>query len=169
MINNFENLSTELSHELLRINRPDSLYESTAQVFLNPLVGGWLTALDELGFELHAMIPILHPSSISRDPLAGIHRWSVADHGHEITMLLGLHPKHAVASLLVVVGDSLDETGNSHCLRRKTGWAQLCIGSITIDIEWNYFACGESMCETSPGDFPKTNNRLGMTCSNHPR
>jgi len=115
------------------------------------------------------MIPILHPSSIGRDPLAGIHRWSVADHGHEITMILGFHSKYTVASLLVVVGDSLDEAGNSHCQRGKTRWAGLRSDSLTIVNKRTYLGCGVFISETSPGDFPKTNNRLGMTCSNHPR
>jgi len=64
----FKNLLAEFVHELLGIDGADAFDHAAAQIFLDAFLGGGRGAVQHLGPELEAELPILHPAAFSRHP-----------------------------------------------------------------------------------------------------
>jgi len=91
----------------------DALDHPAAQILLDALLGGWRGAGEHLRPELKAELPVLNPPALGREPFAGADRRQRADHGHEVTVALGLDPEHAVAVFFFEKGNALNQAGKA--------------------------------------------------------
>src|ERR1017187_3094341 len=89
-LNHVENLFTKLLHQLLGIDRADALDHAAAQIFLDAFLGRGRGAVQHLGPELEAELPILHPAAFRRHPFTRTYRWQGANDSDLIALSLGL-------------------------------------------------------------------------------
>ena len=61
--------SPNLCHQLLGVDGADALDHAAAQVFLDALLGGRRGAVEHVGAELEAELPVLRPSGLRRSPI----------------------------------------------------------------------------------------------------
>ena len=113
LLDDVENLLAELLHQLLGVNGADALDHAAAQVFLDALPGGGRGAVEHLGPELQAKLPVLDPASFGGHPFPGADGCQGADDRDQVAVPLGLHLEHRQAVLLVVERDALDQPGEA--------------------------------------------------------
>ena len=125
LLDDVENLLAELLHQLLRVNGADALDHAAAQILLDALPGGGRGAVEHVGAELEAKLPVLDPAALGGHPLPGADRSQGADHGDQVAVPFGLHLEHRPAVLLVEEGDALDQPGEAfrECRRGFLHWA----------------------------------------------
>ena len=81
LLDDVENLLAELLHQLLGVYGADALDHAAAQVLLDALPGGGRGAVEHVGAELEAKLPVLDPAALGGHPLPGADRSQGADHG----------------------------------------------------------------------------------------
>src|SRR5208282_267990 len=113
VLDDVEDLLSELVHQLPGIDRPDALDHAAAEVFLNALLCGWGRALEQFGAELEPEIPVADPPAFRRYPFTRIDGGQRANHRDLVSMALGLDLEHRKAVLLVEERDALNQAGQT--------------------------------------------------------
>src|SRR5271166_2686842 len=108
LVDDLEHGFAEGADELLRINRPDAADHARAEIFLDPLDRRWRRSLQERGFEMDAMRPIVNPRPARLDELAGRDHRGRANDGDEIALPAGFDTQNAEAVLGVMERDAVD-------------------------------------------------------------
>ena len=108
-----ENFLAEFRDHFFGVNRTDSLDQSAAEVFLDPLEGGGRLTADVRRAQLHSVVTIAFPAPLGRDPFAGRDGRHRADHRHQIAPAFHFHLQNSEPGVLVVEGDALDQTRQS--------------------------------------------------------
>ena len=113
LLDDVEDRHAEGLDQLPGVDRADALDHARAEVALDAGQGGRRRDLDEHRAKLPAMFPIGDPAAGSGGVLAGGDGRRVTDQGDQFALTLHLQAKHAKAVLLVVEGDSLNQTGEA--------------------------------------------------------
>ena len=104
-----ENFLAEFGHHLFGVNRTDSADQTAAQILFDALLRRRRLTTDVRGPQLHAVLAVLFPAPLGRDPLPGRDRGNHPDHRDQIAAALDLHLQDGKSGVLVVKSDPLDQ------------------------------------------------------------
>ena len=113
LVDDREDSLVEFLHELLCVNRPDPLDEPAAEILFDALSRRGRAGLDEVGFELQAVIAVLDPGALRGHPLARRDIRHIPDHRDQVALPLDFHPQNRKTGLVVVIGDPLHHASHS--------------------------------------------------------
>jgi len=100
----------EVSDQLLRQDRPNSLHEAASQVPFDTLACRWRDGFQNFGLELKTVLFIPDPPSFCGQPLPGAHRRQGAEDCHQVPLPPDLHPEYGEPALFVKEGDPFYES-----------------------------------------------------------
>ena len=113
LFDDVEYLLAELRHQLPGIHGADAFHHAAAQIFLDPFPGGGRGAVEHVGAELAAKLPVMDPVAFGRDPFPGAHRSQGANHGHQVAVSRSFHFEHGPTVLLIEERHPLDQAGEA--------------------------------------------------------
>ena len=123
-VDHVEDRIAERVDQLPGVDRTDAMDEAGSEIPLDPLVRGGFGCLQELGAELAAVGPVLHPGSGGGDPFAGRYRGGMSHQGDEVGVASSLDTQDREAVLRVVERHPLDRAGNHLVIGGiRSGWA----------------------------------------------
>ena len=122
LLDDLEHGFTKSADELFRIDGPDTADHAGAQIFFDALDRRRRRGFEERGSELDAVRAVVDPAPARLNELAGRNQRGVSDDRDEIALTSSLDAEHAEASLGVMEGDAVDQTGqNFRRARRNRG------------------------------------------------
>ena len=111
LLDDFEHALAEGSDQLPRIDRPDAADRAGPEVFLDPLDRRRRLGFEERCPELDAARAVVDPGPARLDELAGRDHPRMAKDGDQVTLAAGFDLQKTKPVVLVVEGDTLDQTG----------------------------------------------------------
>src|SRR5262249_31797605 len=110
-LDDVEYLLAEGAQQLLGVNRADAADHSRREILFNPFGRGGCGSLEKARLKLLAVGAIINPVARGCNPFASRNHGGMSDQGHEFTMTARLDPKNAKAVLGILIGHTLDQSG----------------------------------------------------------